>query len=98
MADKLEEPVVVSEKDNEGEVTISSLIDWKLASTHVGTRTRHQCLCKWANSLCTDMDHPTRIWVTADDINLIEIILSMKIRDEYNVNWLEVLKRGKWKG
>ena len=98
MGDKLEEPIVVNGKDNEGEVTISSQIDWNLASTHVGSRTRHQCLCKWANSLYTDTDNPTRIWVTADDIKLIEIILDMKIRDEYNVDWLEVMKRGKWKG
>ncbi|KAI6659135.1 hypothetical protein LOD99_14811 [Oopsacas minuta] len=93
---KLEEPVLIENKEKE--VTISSQINWNLTSTHVGTRTRHQCLSKWANSLSTDVDNPTKIWVTTDDITLIEIILSMKIRDEYNVNWLEVLKQGKWKG
>ena len=95
---KLEEPLVLSGAEPAREVTISSQIDWRLASRHVNTRTRHQCIMKWANSLSTDMDHPVRRWSNADDVTLIEIVLKLKIRDEYNVNWLEVLKQGKWKG
>ena len=95
---KLEEPLELSEGGYPKEVTISSQIDWSLASRHVSTRTRHQCIAKWANSLSTDMDHPMRRWNNIDDVTLIEIVLRLKIRDEYNVNWLEVLKQGKWKG
>lgn len=92
---KLEEPVSVPSNGNI-DTTISSQIDWIRVSSTVGSRSPHQCLHKWNYSLSRDIHHPKRNWTICDDFILINSILDQSIKDEYDIDFIKVLRDYNW--